>query len=228
MERLPCANPSSSRKHAFPRFHFPGAGSALGCSGTGAEAARLLHNPRGPCLEPPAMARARPGAPHTGQVRRAPCPFPQFRYVIRLEFSGSFGPMQRGAEPRCRGAPNGSCITQTLGCGKTQYDPGQDQGSNFDPSCQVGFKWDDDPPVTWLRTSGQLKNISSDRIIALRRNSYGGDREELNGVVPRADGSPFLQLTSCPHTLASRPASLNTTDKQYRPGAERRFSTQRG
>src|ERR1700704_3281309 len=49
-------------------------------------------------------------------------------------------------------------------------------------------------------------------MIALRRNSYGGNREELNGVVPRADGSPFLQLTSCPHTLASRPASLNTTD----------------
>jgi hypothetical protein len=29
-----------------------------------------------------------------------PARFPQFRYVVRLEFSGSFGPMQRGAEPR--------------------------------------------------------------------------------------------------------------------------------
>jgi hypothetical protein len=135
--------------------------------------------------------------------------------------------MQRGAVPRCRGAPNGSCITQTLGCGKTQYDPGQDQGSNFDPSCQVGFKWDDDLPLPGSERR-QLKNISADRMIALRRNSYGGDGEERDAVVPRADGSPFLQLTSCPHTLASRPAALNTTDKQYQPGAEQRFSTHRG
>jgi hypothetical protein len=41
----------------------------------------------------------RPGAPGS-------LPVLQLRYVVRLEFSGSFGPMQRGAEPRCRGAPN--------------------------------------------------------------------------------------------------------------------------
>lgn len=44
----------------------------------------------------------------TGEARRTsyrpaatgPCPFPQFRYVVRLEFSGCFGPMRRGAGPR--------------------------------------------------------------------------------------------------------------------------------
>ena len=49
----------------------------------------------------------------TGEARRtsyppgAPGSLPvlQLRYAVRLEFSGSFGPMQRGAEPRCRGAP---------------------------------------------------------------------------------------------------------------------------
>ena len=189
MEGLPCANPSSSRKHAFARFHFPGAGSAPGRCRTGPEAARLVHNPKGPCPEPAAMARARPGAPHTGQVRRAPCPFPPFRYVVRLDFSGSFGPMQRGAVPRCRGAPNGSCITQTLGCGKTQYDPGQDQGSDLDRSCQVRRKWDDDPPATWLRTSGSSKNISSDRMITSRRSSRWRSRGTGCGCSARDDES---------------------------------------
>lgn len=115
LERLPCANPSSSRKHAFPRFHFPGAGSAPGRCGTGSEAARLLHNPKtsvpGTSSDGAGEARRtsyRPGAPGS-------LPVLQLRYVVRLEFSGSFGPMQRGAEPRCRGAPNGSCITQIIG-----------------------------------------------------------------------------------------------------------------
>ena len=70
--------------------------------------------------------------------------------------------------------------------------PGKIKGSDFDPSCQVGFKWDDDPPATWLRTSGSSKTFSSDRVIALRRNSYGGDGEERNAVVPRADGPQVM------------------------------------
>ena len=103
----------------------------------------------------------------TGEARRtsyrpsAPGPLPVSAVSVccQARFSGSFGPMQRGAVPRCRGAPNGSCITQTLGCGKTQYDPGQDQGSDLDRSCQVRLKWDDDPPATWLRTSGSSKTF---------------------------------------------------------------------
>jgi len=70
--------------------------------------------------------------------------------------------------------------------------PGKIKGSDFDPSCQVGFKWDDDPPPAWLRTSGSSKTFSSDRVIALRRNSYGGDGEERNAVVPRADGPQVM------------------------------------
>src|SRR5882672_5770324 len=39
---------------------------------------------------------------------------------------------------------------------------------------------------------GQLKNTSFERMIELRRNSYGGDGEELDAVLPRADRPPVL------------------------------------
>src|SRR6266436_1376807 len=54
--------------------------------GIGPEPARLLHNPKGPCLEPAAMARAEPGAPHAGHAPGS-LPVLQLRYVVRLEFS---------------------------------------------------------------------------------------------------------------------------------------------
>ena len=117
---LPCANASSSRKHAFPRFHFPSAGSACGSlrnrTRTGTPIAQSERSVPGTCSDGTSEARRtsyRPGAPGS-------LPVLQLRYVVRLEFSGSFGPMQRGAEPRCRGAPNGSCITQIIG---PRYDP---------------------------------------------------------------------------------------------------------
>jgi len=165
LERLPCANPSSSRKHAFPRFHFPGAGSALGCSGTGAEAARLLHNPKGPCLEPPAMARARPGAPHTGQVRRAPCPFPQFRYVVRLDILWKLwadatwrrAPMPRSAQWIVYNTNHWGAVRPNMIPGKIRVPT-----LSFMPN----------ETMTLLAPNvGQLKNVSSERMIVLRRNS---------------------------------------------------------
>ncbi len=55
------------------------------------------------------------------------------------------------------------------------------------PTLIVHAKWDSSGTMT-LPNVGQLKNISSDRMIALRRNSYGGDGEERDAVVPRADG----------------------------------------
>jgi len=67
----------------------------------------------------------------TGEARRTsyrlrcagPLPVLQSQNVVRLEFSGSFGLMQRGSGlrsskanlRRCCGAPNGACITQIIG-----------------------------------------------------------------------------------------------------------------
>jgi len=90
----------------FPQACFPAVSFSRrnGCGGIGPEPARLLHNPKGPgtCSDGTSEARRtsyRPGAPGS-------LPVLQLRYVVRLEFSGSFGPMQRSAEPRFRGAPN--------------------------------------------------------------------------------------------------------------------------
>jgi len=69
---------------------------------TGTPIAQSERSVPGTCSDGTSEARRtsyRPGAPGS-------LPVPQLRYVVRLEFSGSFGPMQRSAEPRCRGAPN--------------------------------------------------------------------------------------------------------------------------
>jgi hypothetical protein len=69
---------------------------------TGTPIAQSERSVPGTCSDGTSEARRtsyRPGAPGS-------LPVLQLRYVVRLELSGSFGPMQRGAEPRCRGAPN--------------------------------------------------------------------------------------------------------------------------
>jgi len=109
----------------FARFHFPGAGSAPGRCRTGPEAARLVHNPKGPCPELQRWHGRGPAHLIPAKCAGPPARFRRFGMLSGSISLGAFGPMQRGAVPRCRGAPNGSCITQTLGCGKTQYDPGK-------------------------------------------------------------------------------------------------------
>lgn len=60
------------------------------------------------------------------------------------------------------------------------------------PTLILHAKWDKDPPRYLALNVGQLKNTSSERMIELRRNSYGGDGEELDAVLPRADRPPVL------------------------------------
>ncbi len=96
-------------------FHFPGAGSASGRGGIEPEPARLLHNPKGPCLEPAAMARARPGARHTGQVRRAACPFRSFGMLSGSNSLEALGRCNVTPSPDAAERPIGSCITQIIG-----------------------------------------------------------------------------------------------------------------
>ena len=90
----------------------------------GPKAARLLHDPK---MSVPGMT----STDGTGEARRTsyrlrcagPLPVLQSPNVVRLEFSGSFGLMQRGSGlrsskanlRRCCGAPNGAGITQIIG-----------------------------------------------------------------------------------------------------------------
>jgi len=60
------------------------------------------------------------------------------------------------------------------------------------PTLTLDAKWDEDPPRHLAQNVGQLKNTSFERMIELRRNSYGGDGEELDAVLPRADRPPVL------------------------------------
>ena len=155
---------------------------------TGTPVAQSERSVPGTCSDRTSEARRtsyRPGAPGC-------LPVSQLRHVVRLEFSGSFGPMQRGAEPRCRGAPNWIVHnTNHWRAVRSNMIPGNIRV----PTLIVHAKWDSSRTMT-LPLPGserrQLKNISSDCMIALRRNSYGGDREEQNGVVPRADGSQVM------------------------------------
>jgi hypothetical protein len=64
-----------------------------------------MAQPKGPCLEPPAMAQARPGAPPTGQLRRAPA---RFRSFGMLSGSNSLDALDR-----CDAAPGPEAARQS-------------------------------------------------------------------------------------------------------------------
>ena len=139
----------------------------------------------------------------TGEARRTPyrpsapgpCPFPQFRYVVRLEFSGSFGPMQTWRRaPMPRSAQWIVHNTNHWGAVSPNMIPGKIRAPTLTAhGTQVG-RW---PPPAWFRTSGSSKtfppsydHIEKELTLAMERNWI------------RADRPQFLQLTSCPHTLA--------------------------
>jgi hypothetical protein len=87
-------------------------------------------------------------------------------------------------------------------------DPGQDQGSNFDPSCQAGRR--PSPPL------GSECRAAQEHVL----RAFDRVEKELMRAMERNWMQFFRALMgrrSCPHTSASRPASLNTTDNQCRP-----------
>jgi hypothetical protein len=70
---------------------------------------------KGPCWNLQRWHRRGPAHLIPARCAGHPARFRSFGMLSGSKFSGSFGPMQRDAEPRCRGAPNGSCITQIIG-----------------------------------------------------------------------------------------------------------------
>jgi pimeloyl-ACP methyl ester carboxylesterase len=138
----------------------------------------------------------RPGAPGS-------LPVLQLRYVVRLEFSGSFGPMQRGAEPRCRGAPNW-IVHNTNHWAAVR--PNMIPGKIRVPTLILHAKWDDDPPLLGSERRAAQKHFlrSYDRVakelVRMERNwmqlfraltghrSCAGNRIDFRGSRPRSSG----------------------------------------
>src|SRR5712664_1740774 len=89
------------------------------------------------------------------------------------------------------------------------------------PTLTLDAKWDEDPPRHLAECRAAQEHVlrAYDRV----EKELIRTMEELDAVLPRADGR-----RSYLHTSASRSASLNTTDNQYRPCAGRRFSRHRG
>ena len=87
------------------------------------------------------------------------------------------------------------------------------------PTLILHAKWDKDPPRYLALNVGQLKNTSSERMIELRRNSYGGDGEELDAVLPRADRPPVL-----PSHFRKSARIIEHDRQSISAGAGRRFS----
>jgi hypothetical protein len=102
----------------------------------------------------------------TGEARRtsyrpgAPGPLPVSAVSVCWQARHSLE-----ALGRCNVAPSPMprsaqwIVHNTNHWGAVRPSTGQDQGSNVDRSCQVRPKWDDDPPATWLRTSGSSKTF---------------------------------------------------------------------
>ena len=106
-----------SRKRAFPRFHFSGAGSAPGRCGSNRAKS-------GTSIARSENVRAwNDSSNGTGEARRTsyrlrcagPLPVLQSQNVVRLEFSGSFGLMQRGSGLRSSTAISGDAAERPTG-----------------------------------------------------------------------------------------------------------------
>jgi hypothetical protein len=168
LERLPCANPLSSRKHAFPRFHFQA--QALHPVAAEPEAARPWHNPKtsvpGTCSDGTGEARRtsyRPAAP-------GPCPFCSFSMLSGSNSLEALGRCNVTPSPDAAERPMHQHNTNHWGAVRPNMIPGKIRV----PTLIVHAKWDPSRTMTLPCSApnvGQLKNISSERMIVLRRNS---------------------------------------------------------